>query len=104
MCKRSKFALFLVCIVCIDLCHFVTYSSNMKKIGFRIKELAATKGRRDGERISYADIHEATGISPNSLSMLATGKSKHVGISTIERLLDYFECGVGELIEVCDSD
>jgi DNA-binding Xre family transcriptional regulator len=58
----------------------------------------AEKSRKSGESITYASIQEVTNISPNTLSLLAQGKVKMVGITTIERLLDYFDCDVGELM------
>jgi DNA-binding Xre family transcriptional regulator len=70
----------------------------MSKLQFRIKELMAQKSRLTGEPITYETITQATGISSNSLSLLARGKSKMVGISVIERLLEFFSCAVEELI------
>ena len=69
-----------------------------KKLQFRIKELMAEKERKTGVRCSYRIIHQHTKISTNTLSTLATGKVSKVGISVIERLLDYFECSVADLI------
>ena len=76
-----------------------------KEIKFRIKELIAEKERKTGDNITYLDIFEKTkdssgkkGVSPNTISALVTGKAKMVGISTVERLLDYFECEPGDLI------
>lgn len=70
----------------------------MKKLQFRLRELMATKERRTGESVTYAAINDETGISPNTLSSMATGQMKMVGLSVIERLLDYFDCAVGDLI------
>ena len=70
----------------------------MKKLQFRLRELMAERSRKSGETITYASIQEATNISPNTLSLLAQGKVKMVGIPTIERLLDFFDCDVSELI------
>ena len=70
----------------------------MAKLQFRLRELMAEKERKTGKNVTYAIMQEATGISPNTLSMIAKGKAKMVGISTIERLLDYFDCEVGELM------
>ena len=71
---------------------------NHKKIKFRIKELIAEKERKTGQNITYAGIYEATGISPNSLSLMATGKGQRVDLNTLARLLDYFGCDIGDLI------
>lgn len=69
-----------------------------KQLKFRIKELSAQRERKTGESCTYDVIQQATGISQNSLSKLATGKSKMVGIETIERLLTFYDCDVGELM------
>ncbi len=70
----------------------------MARLHFRLKELMAKRERETKRPCTYEVIHEATGISPNSLSTLANNKVKMVGLNTIERLLEYFECEVGELI------
>lgn len=69
-----------------------------KQLKFRIKELNAERERKTGQPCTYDHIQQVTGISQNSISRLATGKSKMVGIQTIERLLDFYGCEVGELM------
>ena len=71
---------------------------SMGTLQFRIRELMAEKRRLTGEAVTYETITDATGISPNTLSLLANNKTKMVGISVIERLLDYFGCDVDELM------
>lgn len=70
----------------------------MGRLQFRIRELMAERGRLTGEPVTYDTVNQATGISPNTLSLLSRGKHRMVGISVIERLLDYFACDVGELM------
>ena len=70
----------------------------MGKLQFRIRELMAERTRVTGQPVTYEAITQATGISSNSLSLLARGKSRMVGISVIERLLDYFGCDVADLL------
>lgn len=70
----------------------------MKRLQFRLRELMAERERKTGESCTYATINEATGLSPNTLSTMAQGKMRMVGIETIEKLLEYFGCGVGDLI------
>lgn len=67
-------------------------------IQFRLKELMAQKERVEGERVTYRDISEATGISTNTLTILANNRMKQIGLSTIGRLLEYFDCEPGDLI------
>jgi DNA-binding Xre family transcriptional regulator len=65
-----------------------------EKLQFRIRELMAEKSRQTGQSVTYDAITQATGISSNTLSLLARGKTSMVGISVIERLLDFFGCDV----------
>ena len=65
---------------------------------WRIRQLMSQKEEQSGEKVTYRKITQATGISPNTLSSLSTGSAKQVGMNTIERLLDYFECSPGDLI------
>ncbi len=65
---------------------------------WRIRQLMAQKEEQIGEKVTYQKIYDSTGISPNTLSALATGQAKQVGISTIERLLNYFNCKPNDLI------
>jgi len=73
-------------------------------IQFRIKELMAERERRTGDRVTYALIHQDTGIWPRSLSALATNKAKKVGVKTISELCRYFECQPGELLVYIPDD
>jgi DNA-binding Xre family transcriptional regulator len=70
----------------------------MKQLQFRIKELMAERERKTGENVTYAIINEVTGVSPNTLSTMARGKVKMVGVGTIEKLLDYFGCQPNDLM------
>ncbi|MCL4300580.1 MAG: helix-turn-helix domain-containing protein [Anaerolineae bacterium] len=67
-------------------------------IKFRLKELIAEKERREGVKITYRDLKEATGINLNTVTAMANNRMKHVGLNTIERLTDFFNCAVGDLI------
>jgi DNA-binding Xre family transcriptional regulator len=70
----------------------------MKKLKFRLRELMAERTRKTGEPCTYRIIYNATGVSPNTLSAMAQGRMKMVGISVLERLLEYFDCEVGDLM------
>ncbi len=70
---------------------------------WRIRQLMAAKEDETGKKETYQKIYGATHISPNTLSALATGKAKQVGVSTIERLLKYFNCKPNDLIAVVED-
>lgn len=67
---------------------------------WKLKQLMAQREMVTGERQTYRKIAEVTRISPNTLSALATGKAQQVGVSTIERLLDYFDCQPNDLMVI----
>lgn len=74
-----------------------------KKIQFRLRELMAERERITGENTTYQTIHGETGISPNTLSTMANNKMTRIGLSVIERLLDYFDCGIADLVVTVDE-
>lgn len=67
-------------------------------IQFRLRELMAQKARVTGKSVTYETIYEVKGISPNTLSKMANGKLRKVGIKTIDDLCDYLGCEPGDLI------
>lgn len=67
-------------------------------VQFRLKELIAIKERKQGEKITYRTINSATGINMNTLTAMSNNKMDMVGLSTIDRLCDFFECEIGDLL------
>lgn len=72
-------------------------------IRWRIRELMGKQYVKTGKKVTYEVITKATGISPNTLSGLATGKQKQVGVDTIDRLLTYFDCTPNDLIKKAEN-
>ena len=71
----------------------------------RLRELMATKGRLERQRITYGEIQHETGVNKNTLTRLANDRSAMVGISVIDRLCDYFDCQPGDLfVYIRDSE
>jgi len=64
-----------------------------------LKVLIARKSQDEGRRVTYRQISEATGISTNSITKIATNQFEMIGRSTMERLCAYFQVGLGELLE-----
>ena len=66
---------------------------------FRFQELLAQKSRRENRRITRAEIAEATGISIQVLSSLASPDRKIVtNTAFVESVCRYFGCKIDELI------
>lgn len=71
----------------------------MAKIRNNFKILKAQKEQEVGRNITYEEISELTGISPNTLSSYATGSVGRYDESTVIRLCDYFGVTLPELLE-----
>ena len=67
-------------------------------IKFRLKELMAEKERVEGRRITFRVVQAETGISANTLVRIGKQNMKQIGVGTMSRLLEYFDCGAGDLI------
>ena len=53
-----------------------------------------------GQRITYKDVQEATGISAATLSRWMNKEVTRFDAETIQALCEYFHCQVGELIKL----
>jgi DNA-binding Xre family transcriptional regulator len=69
----------------------------------RLRELMATKSRRERQKVTYRSISAATGISTSTLTRLATDSAERVALATIENLCAYFGCGPGDLFVRADE-
>jgi putative transcriptional regulator len=67
-------------------------------IKFRLKELIAERERKQGGKITYRNLKEATGINLNTLTAMANNDMKMVGLQTVERLTVYFDCDICDLM------
>lgn len=64
---------------------------------YNIKMLIAQKETKEKRNISYRTIAAEAGISPNTLSRMATQSMTQIGIETIDKMCKYFQCGPGDL-------
>jgi putative transcriptional regulator len=67
-------------------------------VQFRLKELIAERERKTGQRVTYRNIRDETGISTSVLHKVATNKQKMISLTVIDRLCNYFGCQVGDLM------
>ena len=65
---------------------------------FKLKERIADKEFRDGRRITLLEIAEEAGIGRITLSRILN-RGANVRTDTLERLCEYFDCQVGDLVE-----
>jgi putative transcriptional regulator len=68
---------------------------------FRLPELLLEKERREGRRVGWREVSEATGISRQVLANL-TARNRRVVTNTayLEALCRYFRCNVQDLLEL----
>lgn len=70
----------------------------MMSIKFRLRELMAQKERITGQPCTYEIIRTETGISLNTLSVIANNRAKRVGVDVLDNLLGYFDCAPNDLM------
>jgi putative transcriptional regulator len=67
-------------------------------IRLRIKELIREKSEREGRNVTQREVSEASGVDQSMLSRYANGLPGSFNGETIEKLLDYFEVGIEDLV------
>jgi len=73
------------------------YISQMLR--FKIKEQIAKKEFAEERRITISEVAEAAGIHRMTLSKLINQKGYNTGTENLDRLCDFFECDISELVE-----
>lgn len=68
-------------------------------IRFKLKALLSDREFAEGRSISLQEVSEQTGISRVTLSKLANHKGYNAKTDVIDRLCDYFECEIQELVQ-----
>lgn len=68
-------------------------------IYIEIKEMMKTKAAAWGRRITLNDLAKATGISRMTLSRMINNKGYSTVTSHIDKLCQFFECELHELIK-----
>lgn len=53
-----------------------------------------------GRGLSIKDVHEGTGLSRTTISNLANGYSKGIEFDTLQKLVDFFQCEITEIIDI----
>lgn len=68
-------------------------------IRFRLKELIAARAFKEGRVITLLEIAQSTGIHRATLSKIAHERGYNAGTEYVDRLCDYFDCRIEELLE-----
>lgn len=72
----------------------------VREFRFHLKLLIAHYEERTGNRLTYRDLSEATGISTNTIYKIANNQQRMVHLSVLERLLDFFHCDLEDLLSL----
>lgn len=73
-------------------------------IRFRIKELLAEKEFTERRVIPLTEVALATAMNRMTLSRMANHPGTNTDTENVNRLCEYFNCGVGELMQYIPSD
>lgn len=68
-------------------------------IRFRLKELMADKGFRDGRLITMLEVAQATGINRGVLSKIANERGCNTGTDNLNALCAYFGCKLEDIAQ-----
>ncbi len=68
-------------------------------IRVKLREVMEAYHSRNGKRLTYAQISEATKISCATLQSLGARPDYNTRLSTVEKLCQCLECQPGELLE-----
>lgn len=66
---------------------------------FKIKEMVAKKEFEENRQITLKEIAAETGINRMTLSKIVNHKGYSTVTDNIDKLCDYFDCEVNELME-----
>lgn len=70
----------------------------MKELRSNVKVLIAQKSQRENRRISLRGLAAELGISTYTLYALADNKLSEYPKDVLEKLCNYFECSIGDLL------
>jgi DNA-binding Xre family transcriptional regulator len=72
-------------------------------IRFKLGEMMEKKQFAEGRRITVSEVAIATGLNRMTLSKILNSKGYGTGTDTIDRLCEYFDCRVEDLMEYVAS-
>ena len=66
---------------------------------FRLRELIADRQFREGRRVTLDEIAKATGIHRTTLSKIQNIKGYNTTTDVLDKLCEYFDCEIGDLVQ-----
>jgi putative transcriptional regulator len=77
---------------------YMLYNSGMKRVRSNLVVLAAQRAQSEGRRVSLIRVAQEIGISKYTIYALANNELSEYPKDVIEKLCDYFKCGIGDLL------
>lgn len=72
-------------------------------IRFKLGEMIEKKQFAEGRRVTINEVATATGLNRMTLSKILNQKGYGTGTETVDKLCQYFECEVQDLMVYVDS-
>ncbi|NRP52363.1 helix-turn-helix protein [Marinobacterium sp. xm-v-242] len=69
-----------------------------------LKEALLERSFKDGKSTTMKDVAYGTGIHPVTLSKIAKNNGYNASLETIDKLCDYFNCEVSDLLVYVKRD
>ena len=76
---------------------------NTRLINVRLREMMEAHRLRTGERLTYGQLAERTGVSKSTLESLAARPGYNASLSVIERICRALGCAPGDLLALDDG-
>ena len=73
-------------------------------IRFKLGDMIEKKQFSEGRRVTINEIAAATGLNRMTLSKILNQKGYGTGTDTVDRLCQYFDCKVEDLMEHLQED
>jgi len=73
-------------------------------IRFKLAEQIEKKQFQEGRRITVQEVATATGINRMTLSKILNQRGYSTGTEIVDKLCEYFNCRVEDLLEYTPSD
>ncbi|GAB4377381.1 MAG: hypothetical protein Kow00121_26660 [Elainellaceae cyanobacterium] len=54
--------------------------------------------------LNQADVHRETGLAKNTISNLYRNENDRIQYDTIVKLCEFFDCEIGDLLELVDEE
>jgi len=71
-------------------------------IRYKLRELIKAKELKEGRHITLEEIGQHTGVHRTTLSKIVNGRTVSSTTDTLAKLCEYFEVGIGDVVEYYD--